>query len=55
MNCSNGVSGFQKYCTECEKQYKQDALFWKTNWLKSLYDSKELEQEIQEHLDKDRI
>jgi len=30
LRCKHMVSRYEKYCTKCEKLYKQDSLFWKT-------------------------
>jgi len=29
LKCNERVSGYEKYCTECEKKYKQNKDYWK--------------------------
>ena len=55
IKCDETVGMYQKYCSDCEKEYKQDINFWKNNMLKSNYNSSERELEIEEHLHRDRL
>jgi len=43
MSCQAPVTGYQKYCHDCEKVYKQDEEYWKTAGYSELTDDKRLE------------
>ena len=52
LKCEQTVGSYQKYCSECEKAYKQDKDFWRNGESYLIFSEKEARQG---EIDRDKL